>query len=459
MLKRVEQTMIKPIKTLSRLAIAASVFGVVISASGGQVLAQESANSFNTGVPTLIVTNKPTRSVGNPMAASTLSGRQVGDIPVATLDANTPPASPLRTAAIQPQIDPSVYMAPVRVRDIQASQILGEEYYSPFNTLASQKVQTIRSEMATLQSDVVTVAGQLQTLETVGQELAANYYAAVATINTQLQAGTTPGNPRLKNRLTLADDALDTLGGNVADLNKLAVRSADLASTTEFYQQQIRAAYNLSGSVEEDHVELAKLEDQLSSVAIAIERLLNGINDDITRATAYLASERDNMRTLTLAVAEGDLYGKSLSHRPFSMAGDTDIMSEMGKMGLLRPSAAAAVADNTVAEGNVKQARPSSPRPLIKIRFDRPDVDYSQALYMTLDEALKEYPQSQFELVAVSPGAGNPAKLAIEGTQARRNAEKVLRDMVQMGVDTDRVKLANATQDNIQYNEVHLFIR
>jgi hypothetical protein len=101
----------------------------------------------------------------------------------------------------------------------------------------------------------------------------------------------------------------------------------------------------------------------------------------------------------------------------------------------------------------------TQPRPLMKIRFDRPDVDYSQALYMSMNDALQKYPNSSFELVAVSPGMGNPAKIAIESTRARRNAEKVLREMVQMGVDTSNVALANVTKDDIQYNEVHLYIR
>ena len=67
---------------------------------------------------------------------------------------------------------------------------------------------------------------------------------------------------------------------------------------------------------------------------------------------------------------------------------------------------------------------------MIKIKFDRPDVDYTQALYMSVNEAMEKYPTSTFELIAVSPGAGNPAKLAIESAKARRNAEKVLRTLV-----------------------------
>jgi hypothetical protein len=311
--------------------------------------------------------------------------------------------------------------------------------------------------MYALQAQVADAAEQLQTLEVVGQDLAANYYAAIATINTQLQSGTTPGNPRLKNRLTLAEDALDTLSGNIADLNAMAVKIADLATVSNFLQQQARSAYGLSGSVEEDHVALAQLEDEVSNTAVAIERLLNNVNDNITRAAAYMATERANLRTLSLAVANGDLYGKSLSTRPFSMAGTTNIVDQVAysqAVGNVGMNNMAGMAGVPAMPGTI-----ASPRPLMKIRFDRPDVDFSQALYMSVSEAMQQYPNSQFELVAISPGMGNPARLAIESTKARRNAERVLRNMVQMGVDTNRVKLANLTQDDIQFNEVHLYIR
>jgi hypothetical protein len=267
----------------------------------------------------------------------------------------------------------------------------------------------------------------------------------------------------------LAEDALDTLSGNIADFNIIAVKIADLASVGNFLQQQARSAYGLSGSVEEDHIALAQLEDEIANTSVAIERLLNNVNDNITRAAAYMSTERANLRTLSLAVANGDLYGKSLSSRPFSMAGSTDIVAranmsagdfnittmESANMG--DPMAQSMMPPQAIAMPQMMA--PTSPRPLMKIRFDRPDVDYTQALYMSISEALQQYPNSQFELVAVSPGMGNPAKLAIESTKARRNAEKVLRNMVQMGVDTNRVNLANLTEDNIHHNEVHLYIR
>ena len=392
-------------------------------------LAGQAAFAQDRAVPTLIVTNQPLSSV------------------VQNSD-STSPASPV-VAARMPEVNDSLYSKPMRLQDISADRVLNPEYFEPVNTMTAQKIRDIQTRMYDLQGQIADAATQLQTLETVGQDLAANYYAAVATINTQLQSGTTPGNPRLKSRLALAEDALDILSGNVADFNKMAVQIADLASVVNFLQQEARAAYGLSGSVEEDHVQLAQLEDSLSNTAVAIQRLLNNVNDNITRSAAYMASEQANLRTLALAISNGDLYGKSLSNRPFSMAGSSDIMNE------------AAYSNGAAYSPRQSQmaARPSQPRPLMKIRFDRADVDYAQALYMSVSEALEKYPNTQFELVAVSPGMGNPAKLAIESTKARRNAEKVLRNMVQMGVDTNRVQLANFTEDDIQYNEVHLYIR
>ena len=389
-----------------------------------QTLAQD-------GVPTLIVTNKPIAQVApQTVPSKTMTGVE-------------------RSATVERRVD-NLYSKPVRLPDIKADSVLNPNYFSPVNTMTAQKIKDIQTEMYDLQAQVADAASQLQSLETVGQDLAANYYAAIATINTQLQSGTTPGNPRLKNRLVVAEDALDTLSGNVADLNKMAVQVSDLASVSNFLQQESRAAYGLSGSVEEDHVHLAQLEDSLANTATAIERLLNNVNDNITRAAAYMSSERSNLRTLALAISNGDLYGTSLSNRPFSMAQGTDILE---KVNYSMPMG------QKMRQQPQRVGKPATPRPLMKIRFDRPDVDYSQALYMSVNDAIKQYPNTQFELVAVSPGMGNPAKLAIESTRARRNAEKILRNMVQMGVDTNRVKLANLTEDNIQYNEVHLYIR
>ncbi|MEZ5919436.1 MAG: hypothetical protein R3D66_05910 [Alphaproteobacteria bacterium] len=46
---------------------------------------------------------------------------------------------------------------------------------------------------------------------------------------------------------------------------------------------------------------------------------------------------------------------------------------------------------------------------------------------------MDRYPDARFDLVAVTPTGGNAAEVTNESTRARRNAERVLRTLTQMG--------------------------
>ncbi len=350
-------------------------------------------------------------------------------------------------------VQDKIYSKPIQVRDITPADIVGETYFKPTETLVTRKVKELHGDLAKLQGDVVGISGGLTNLERASEGKAAEYYANIATINTQLQNGTTPGNPRLVGKLTVAERNLKELGNTVGQLNELAVDTAQTASEASFLLENTRAAYSLSGAVEEDHISLAKLEDSINNTLVIIERVLNNVNDDITRTTAYLGSERHNMRTLSLAVTNGDLYGKSLSNRPFSSVTPFDPAN----------SAAGIPVASAGALTPIPGAAPAPPltqaRPLVKIRFDRPNVDYEQPIYMAVNEALERYPNAKFELVAVNPTQGNAAQVAIESTRARRNAERVLRTLTQMGLGLERIDLSYTDNPEAASNEVHLYIR
>jgi len=78
---------------------------------------------------------------------------------------------------------------------------------------------------------------------------------------------------------------------------------------------------------------------------------------------------------------------------------------------------------------------------------------------MAVTEALKRYPNARFDLVAVNPTSGNAAEVAIETTRARRNAEKVLRTLTQMGLDTNSIDLSYNESATAASSEVHLFVK
>lgn len=338
-----------------------------------------------------------------------------------------------------------LYTGPSRTPEITSAQVSGGAYYQPTQTVVAGKVNELKSDLFALQGRVNNLSGQLKGLQQRSLSQSAEYNASVATINTQLQSGTTPGNPRLVSKLQVAQGNLDKLSQNVADLNSMAVESANAASMGSFLLEACRSAYGLSGAVEEDHAALSVVEDQVNTTIVTIDRLLNEVNDAITRTAAYLSAERGNIRTLSLAVTNGDYYGTSLASRPFSSAPPSSMMQPAS----YSPSA------------GMPSPAPLSggPRPLVKIRFDQPNVDYQQAVYMAVNEAMQKYPNARFELVAVNPSAGNAAQVAIESTRARRNAETVLRSLSQMGVDVNRIDLSNMQSAEAKSNEVHIYIR
>lgn len=340
----------------------------------------------------------------------------------------------------------TIYNRPVKTPDITPAQVSGSSYYQPTRTIVADKVEGLKSDLFALQGRVNNLSSQLKAMQDRSLALSSEYNASVATINTQLQTGTTPGNPRLVQKLSVAQSNLDKLSQNVADLNAMAVEAANAASMGSFLLEACRSAYGLSGAVEEDHIALAQVEDQVDSTIVTIDRVLNEINDDITRTAAYLSAERGNLRTLSLAVTNGDYYGPSLASRPFSSAPPTSMMqpASMGA-GYVSPSAQPAVL--------------SGPRPLVKIKFDQPNVEYEQAVYMAVNEAMQKYPGARFELIAVNPSVGNAAQVAIESTRARRNAEMVLRSLSQMGIDINKIDLSTQQSAEAKTNEVHIYIR
>lgn len=375
--------------------------------------------------------------------------------------AATDPArsSPLviTNAPLPPELRSKIYSKPTRAPTINPAQISGHGYYGQGQeTVVGRKVNELRGELFNLQGTVASLSERMANLQAAGRNQAAEYYASVATISTQLQTGTTPGNPRLVEKLAVARTSLEELSGHVAALNELAGNISNTASMSSFLLESARATYGLSGAVEEDHVRLAQLEDAVNSTVVVIERLLNNVNDDITRTVAYLNTERDNLRTLALAINTGDLFGKNLSNRPFSRAQQASFTpqaaSDFGAGGNYGAPYEAAPAPQM---GSI----PGGPRPLVKIRFDRTDVAYEQPVYMAVNEALTRYPQAKFELVAVHPNVGNTAEIAIESTRARRNAEKVLRSLTEMGLPMDRVDLSYSPSPEATTNEVHLYVR
>ncbi|MEZ5919434.1 MAG: hypothetical protein R3D66_05900 [Alphaproteobacteria bacterium] len=113
-----------------------------------------------------------------------------------------------------------VYSKPVRIKDIRPSDLSVQPARGvsrgDSGTIVSGKIREIAGDVAAIQNKVGSFSSDFNALQQENGRRAADYYASVATVNTQLQSGTTPGNPRLVQKISLAETSLEGLSGSVA---------------------------------------------------------------------------------------------------------------------------------------------------------------------------------------------------------------------------------------------------
>jgi len=302
----------------------------------------------------------------------------------------------------------------------------------PTGTVVGKKVEDLRGDLTRLQSSVADENNQLQQLRAQAIANANNYHSSIAAIESKLQVGTTKGNPILVAQWNQAQTQLEAVNTDLGRMNSLANDVASNAALASYLLEATRAAFGISGAVDEDHRQLAILEDETNRTTVLVDRLLTELTEDISRQTNYLGAERSNLNTLALAVNNGELYGESFSARNYAPAMAPPMPPGSG-----------------IATG----------RPLVVIRFDRDNPDYEQALFAAVSATLDRRPNAAFDLVAVAPAVGTPAQVSLNTSKARRSADKVMRSLTSMGLSPDRVSLSTMTSATAQTNEVHLYVR
>ncbi len=301
-------------------------------------------------------------------------------------------------------------------------------------TYVGQKVSNLRSDLQRLQANINQHNQELQQSRQAMASDAGSYYSLVASINSRLQVGTTPGNPQLVAQWTQAQTALSRLNDDITRLNTISNAAASDSALAAYILESVRAAYGLQGAVDEDHRQLAILENDCNRTVVLIDRLLNDLSEDISRQSNYVSNERRNLTVLSLAIKNGELYGQSLNNRAFASAAGAQQVA----------SATPAVAGR---------------QPLMVIRFDRPNVAYEQALYSAVSRALDRRPGATFDVVAVSPSGGNAGQAALNTSTSKRNAESVVRSLTNIGLPPDRINLSATSSASAQGNEVQVFVR
>jgi hypothetical protein len=305
--------------------------------------------------------------------------------------------------------------------------------FQPSGTFVGQKVANLRGDLDDLKARIRQHNGRLQELRRQTRQAARQYHSGVAQMNARLQIGTTPGNPELVEQWNQAQRNLATVDQSVNQMNELANEVSSTSRLAAFLLESVQAAYGLSGAVEQDHEQLAILEDATNRTVVLIDRLANELSEDVSRQNNYLARERSNLSTLSLAIKNGEFYGQSLANRAY---GSPQPPTQSG--------GASQVGRN---------------QPLVVVRFGRDNVQYERALYNAVSRALDRRPQAAFDVVAVAPQQSQDANAALSRSKARRQAERVLRSLNEMGLPPNRVSLSATTSRQADVNQVHVYVR
>ncbi len=303
-------------------------------------------------------------------------------------------------------------------------------------TYVGKKVIDLRQELKRLQQSISNNNGLLQSLRGKIVANSQRYHGTIAAVNARLQVGTTPGNPILVQQFNSAQADLDRIAADITEMNALANRVSNNSTMSSYLSESARASFAVSGAVDEDHRQLAILEDEVNRTDVLISRLLKEVANDVRRQTNYVATERTNLNLVSAAIRTGEIFGGSLANK--------------------------ALASATAGRDVHLAARPSDTtgkRPLVVIRFDRNKVPYQQALYHAISRVLDRRPAAVFDLVAVAPSSGGAARVALNANKSRRHAEEVLRALIEMGLPPARVAVSAKTLATAKSNEVHVYLR
>jgi len=160
---------------------------------------------------------------------------------------------------------------------------------------------------------------------------------------------------------------------------------------------------------------------------VMVDRMVGSLNTDISRQIVYVTTERANLAALSASVSAGELVS---------------------------PSSAGARTMPSMAPGSaaLSPAPVGSRKPLVVVRFERPDVAYQRQLSEAVNKALQRHPDARFDVVALAPNAA-------EMLNAQSNADGVVQTLNSLGLGAARVSMASSINGMASVNEVRLYVR
>ena len=327
------------------------------------------------------------------------------------------------------EIPPSQYAPPPTISQPEAVQT------GATGTFVGGKINQFRADLSSIQNAISSHNNDFLRFKDLVDEQTSVYQGLSSAIRSRLQIGTTPGNPILVGQWNDAQRALEDIQNNVNNLQIVNNRvTADAALITHL-KNAIDSSFFISGAIDEDHNQLKVLKDDVQRTSVLYARLMDELEQKISREIMILNDERQYMKKLAEDVETGK-FGGRVSTPPTS-TGNVGT-ADTGEMKIETLKVAPVNYDNAI----------------LVIRFDDTNFDYSNTLFESISNALEQMPSANFEVVAVSPTGG-----ASFSDKARQRASEVFSKIIEMGVPSERVSIASSNSTTAQAEEVHIYLK
>ncbi len=348
-----------------------------------------------------------------------------------------PPALEDVPATIESAESPSQEIPPSQYAQPPVAQPQVAYDTGPTGTFVGGKINQFRADLSSIQNAVSSHNNDFLRFKDLVDEQTSVYQGLSSAIRSRLQIGTTPGNPILVGQWNDAQRALEDIQNNVNNLQIVNNRvTADAALITHL-KNAINSSFFISGAIDEDHNQLKVLNDDVQRTSVLYSRLMDELEEKISREIQILNAERQYMKELSADVEVGKFGGRvSAPPTRSSQSLDTQKIEEQSSIDTIK-----------IAPLNYDNA-------ILVIKFDDTSFDYSTALFESISNALEQMPSASFEVVAVSPTGG-----ASFAEKARQRASEVFNKVVEMGVPSERVSLASSNSTTAQAEEVHIYLK
>jgi len=209
------------------------------------------------------------------------------------------------------EIPPSQY-APPPVAQPEVAYDTG-----PTGTFVGGKINQFRADLSSIQNAISSHNNDFLRFKDLVDEQTSVYQGLSSAIRSRLQIGTTPGNPILVGQWNDAQRALEDIQNNVNNLQIVNNRvTADAALITHL-KNAIDSSFFISGAIDEDHNQLKVLKDDVQRTSVLYARLMDELEQKISREIMILNDERQYMKKLAEDVETGK-FGSRVSSPPTS---------------------------------------------------------------------------------------------------------------------------------------------